>query len=252
MKPILFIQNVTIEGPGTLGLFLKQRNIPFEIRDLYGGMNLPDKTQDYGAIVILGGPMNIYEEDRFPFLTAEKSFIRECLDSNIPILGICLGGQLLADALGGSVRPNEKSEIGWMDVNLTEEGFRSDIFAGISSPVPVFQWHGDTFEIPFGAKHLAWSPNCRNQAFSYKNRFIGLQFHLEVAAEEAIRWAKTYLPDTHGENRKAAERLIQDTNNEKSEQTLPVYERFAKNFFCGIAGYSADDEWFFAESSKHF
>lgn len=239
MKPILFIQNVTLEGPGTLGLFLKQRNIPFEIRDLYGGMNIPERSEDFGAAVVLGGPMNIYEEDRFPFLTAEKHFLRDCLNTNVPVLGICLGGQLLADVLGGSVRPNGESEIGWMDVALTEEGIRSRIFAGISSPAPVFQWHGDTFEIPSGAEHLAWSSKCRHQAFSYKDRFVGLQFHLEVTAEEAAHWACTYLPDTQGENRRTAEQLLQNSNLEKAEQANWVCERLANNFFIDIAGYSS-------------
>ena len=236
MKKVLFVKNITLEGPGLLGMFLKERNIPFEIVDLYAGNALPG-CADYGAVVILGGPMNVYEESRFSFLRKEKEFINECLRNNIPLLGICLGAQLLACCLEANVIKNELPEIGTMSVNLTEAGKKDRLFSEIDSPLQIFQWHGDTFEIPKASIHLAESDLCRNQAFTFNNIAYGVQFHIEVTLEEAKNWARTYLPDLSGDERKSAVDLLEMPDRCWPEVMEKVSNQFCDNFFLKIAGY---------------
>ena len=234
-KPVLFIQNITLEGPGLIEMFLRERNIPWEIRDLWKGDALPIDSHSYSAVVVLGGPMNVDEEERYSFLSGEKSFIRDCLQNDIPLLGVCLGAQLLARCLGARVYKNEHSEIGCMTVDLTETGMKSPFFEGISSPLHVFQWHGDTFEIAEGAEQLAFSPRCRNQAFHYKNRVFGLQFHIEVTGADAKSWAKTYFPDTQGKDRDAAQALLDMPDREWPVAISLSAKRLLENFFGRIA-----------------
>jgi GMP synthase (glutamine-hydrolysing) len=126
--------------------------------------------------------MNIYEDEKFPWLAREKEFISRAIASDKIVLGICLGAQLIADVLGSSVRRNEYREIGWFAVSLTEEGMRSPIFSILPKSFVALHWHGDTFEIPAGAERAAESRACANQAF-IKGKAIGLQFHLESSLD---------------------------------------------------------------------
>jgi GMP synthase-like glutamine amidotransferase len=135
-------------------------------------------------LVVMGGPMNIYEHDAYPWLVAEKRFIRACIDAGKLVLGICLGGQLLADSLGGVVTRAPLEEIGWLEVELNEAGRQLDLFAGFPERFTTLQWHGDTFSIPLGAVHAAFSEATPHQAFCYDDaRVVGLQFHLEETRE---------------------------------------------------------------------
>jgi GMP synthase-like glutamine amidotransferase len=149
----------------------------------HAGAGLPDPSE-LDMLVIMGGPMNIYEYDVHPWLGPEKKFIRACIDRGKAVLGICLGGQLIADVLGGEVTTAPFEEIGWYPVELTEAGRQLEAFAHFPDQFTTLQWHGDTFSIPAGAIHAAWSEATPNQAFSYDNeRVIGLQFHLEETWE---------------------------------------------------------------------
>jgi GMP synthase-like glutamine amidotransferase len=130
-------------------------------------------------LVVMGGPMNIYEEDRYPWLIREKAFIADAIAHGKLVLGICLGAQLIADVLGGPVSPNQYKEIGWLPVSLTASASNSPLFHKLPSEFIAFHWHGDTFQIPPGALGAAFTPGCPNQAFVYKDRVAGLQFHLE-------------------------------------------------------------------------
>ncbi len=135
-------------------------------------------------LVVMGGPMNIYEHEAYPWLAAEKRFIRACIDAGKMVLGICLGGQLIADVLGGTVTRAPFEEIGWLPVELTEAGRRLDVFADFPERFTTLQWHGDMFSIPPGAVRAAFSEATPNQAFCYDGgRVIGLQFHLEETRE---------------------------------------------------------------------
>ena len=136
----------------------------------------------------MGGPMNIYEEDRFPWLTREKIFIKDAIDSGKIVLGVCLGAQLIASVLGAKIHKNQYPEIGWFNVWLTDAARKSRVFRRLPERFTVFHWHGDTFDLPPGATWIAESDACRNQAFEYGGgRVIGLQFHLDTTLESIQR-----------------------------------------------------------------
>lgn len=148
-----------------------------------GAGALPD-PEGLDFLVIMGGPMNIYEHDAYPWLVGEKRFIRACIDAGKIVLGICLGGQLVSDVLGGVVTRAPFEEIGWYQVELTEVGRQMEAFAHFPDKFTTLQWHGDSFSIPPGAAHAAFSEATPNQAFCYDDeRVIGLQFHLEETRE---------------------------------------------------------------------
>jgi GMP synthase (glutamine-hydrolysing) len=140
--------------------------------------------EGFDLLVIMGGPMNVYEHDQYPWLADEKDFIRAGISGGKMVLGICLGAQLVADVLGGEVTRAPFEEIGWYPVELTEAGRRLEVFAHFPDRFTTLQWHGDTFSIPPGAVHAASSEAVPNQAFGFDDgRVIGLQFHLEETRE---------------------------------------------------------------------
>jgi GMP synthase-like glutamine amidotransferase len=138
--------------------------------------------EDFDWLIIMGGPMNIYEHEKYPWLVKEKEFIRSALAADKMVLGICLGAQLMADVLGGKVKKNEYREIGWHNVKLTREGQSSEIFKVLPKKFCAFHWHGDTFSIPPKAERTAYSKACANQAFEL-GKAVGLQFHLESSMD---------------------------------------------------------------------
>lgn len=196
---IFIIKHIAIEGPGTLGQFLSQREEELEIVELWKGNSLPPNIQKVKAIVSLGGPMNVYEEEKYPFLREEDKFLKEALAQEKPILGICLGAQLLAKACGAKVEKAAQKEIGWFKVNLTKEGKEDPIFRKVNSPLEVFQWHGDTFQLPPGGVLLAESSSCQNQAFRVGKRAYGFQFHIEITEEMIKTWLKEYSQELNSE-----------------------------------------------------
>lgn len=145
---------------------------------LFAGEGLPDPG-DIDWLVVMGGPMNVYEDEVHPWLPAEKRFIDRTLGDGAVVLGVCLGAQLLADVLGARVTRNEVPEIGWYPVTLTAEGQASPAFGRLPAEFTALHWHGDTFALPDGAVHLAESAACEGQAFAWGERVFGVQFHLE-------------------------------------------------------------------------
>ena len=194
---VLIIKHIEIEGPGLIEHCLKQEKIPYQIVNLETGPRLP-KINDLSHIVILGGPMNVYEEDRYPFLRDEDLFIKEAIQRGKMVLGICLGAQLIAKALGAKVFKAPVKEIGWYDVSLTEEGFKDPFFSSLPQTFSVFQWHEDTFDVPKAGKLIATSTSIIHQAFRYGENVYGLQFHLEVTDEMIQEWMKTYEEELKG------------------------------------------------------
>lgn len=136
----------------------------------------------YDALIIMGGPMGVYDEPDYPWLAAEKAHLLAAIDAGKPVLGICLGAQLIASALGAVVAPMKHKEIGWFPVATTDEATGHPILSGLNQAMDVLHWHGDRFEIPDGAVHLMSSYACDTQAFLFKERVLGLQFHLEMDA----------------------------------------------------------------------
>jgi GMP synthase (glutamine-hydrolysing) len=187
---VLVIEHADNEGPGLIEYSLRQNKIPFRSLNLKPGTHLP-KMNGFSHIVLLGGPMNVYEEDRYPFLKEEDFFIKEAIQKGKTVLGICLGAQLIAKALGAKIYKSSIKEIGWYDVSLTEEGSKDPYFSFLPETFPVFQWHGDTFEIPKSGKLIATSSPISHQAFRYGEKVYGLQFHLEVTEDMIHEWVET-------------------------------------------------------------
>lgn len=189
---VLVLRHVPHEHLGTLANSLRAKNIVYDYLNLYE-CKIPNiSVDDLSGLVILGGPMNVYETDRYPFLEREDRLIREAIDKNIPVLGICLGAQLIAKSLGAPVTKNREKEIGWYPLRITEEAKRDKLFQYFNTEETVFQWHGDTFQIPKGAIRLAESPLCANQAFRYNSNVYGLQFHIEVTPQMITEWLNVH------------------------------------------------------------
>lgn len=185
---IEWFQHADFEDLGCIAPWLAERGHAAERRRLYAG-EAPGAVTDSDALIVMGGPMNIYEHERHPWLAAEKLAIRAAIDAGKPVLGICLGAQLIADVLGGPVTRNAESEIGWFEVALSAEGRAAASFAGLPPRFTAFHWHGDTYALPPGAARLATSEACAQQAFSWGGgRVLGLQFHLEVTRANAEEW----------------------------------------------------------------
>ena len=187
----LIIKHIGVEGPGLIENRLMQEKIPYQVLDLETGARLP-KINGLSHLIFLGGPMNVYEEERYPFLREEDLFIKEAIQRGKTVLGICLGAQLIAKALGAKVFKAPVKEIGWYDVSLTKIGSQDPLLSDLPKTFPVFQWHEDTFEIPSGAKLIATSSPISHQAFRYGERVYGLQFHLEVTEKMIQEWVETY------------------------------------------------------------
>ncbi len=183
---VAVIMHVESEGPGVFGALLAAAGAEVRTVRLHLGEALP-APGDLDAVLSMGGPMNVYEEQRYPFLREEMHFLQQAAARELPVLGICLGAQMIAKAAGAAVTRNRVEEIGWGTVSLTGEGLADPLFRGLSPVLPVFQWHGDTFAIPEGGALLATGADCHHQAFRYR-RSCGLQFHLEADAALLKSW----------------------------------------------------------------
>ncbi len=179
MKPILVLQHVPHENMASLESYFHRAGLIWQYVELF--RRVPARLDLAGAagLVVLGGPMNVDEVNKFPYLAREVEWIRQAVAAELPLLGICLGSQLLAKALGAKVYPNAVKEIGWYEIELQPAASDDVLFAGSAARETVFQWHGDTFDLPPGAVHLALGRECRHQAFRYGRAAWGLQFHIE-------------------------------------------------------------------------
>jgi len=188
-----YLQHVSFEGAAAIETWAHERGHSlshtefFESAPVVGQTSklqtLPSLDQ-FDFLVIMGGPMSVHDEAEYPWLVPEKALVRSAVDERKAVLGVCLGGQLMADALGAEVTKHHTPEIGWYPIELTEGGRQEAVLADYPNVFTALQWHGDTFAIPAGARRLAQSTACANQAFAYDDgRVIGLQFHLEVTPE---------------------------------------------------------------------
>ena len=180
-------QHVPYEGLDRIGPWLQSRGHTATVTRFYAGDPLPE-MEDIDGLIVMGGPMGVYEADQYPWITAEMAFIRRLVDSGKKVLGICLGSQLIAGALGAKVYPHTEKEIGWWPVQFAPypvQGTPLDVFG----PAAVmYHWHGDTFDLPAGATLLASSAACRHQAFALGPNVLALQFHPEISEETIGRW----------------------------------------------------------------
>ena len=222
---VLIIKNIITEGPGTIEDFLRKEDFSFKVVELSSG-EVPPSLEDFNSLVIMGGPMGVYEIGQYPHLRIESRIIREAINRDMKVLGICLGAQMIAYCLGSDLYKGPKEEIGWQHIELTGDGIK-DLFMRKLAIHPsvgdfwrkfkVFHWHGDTFEIPIGAVLLASSELYKNQAFRYKNNVYGFQFHIEVTKKMIKEWF---------ENRPEVNSIVKETDG--------IYEEYsgrARNFY---------------------
>lgn len=188
MKRVLVFQHVAHEILGTFHPLLKEAGIRIRYANFDRHPNQTVEMGRYDGLIILGGPMGVYETAKYPHLNYEIKCVRDAIHRGKPVFGICLGAQLIAAALGATVAPCPTKEIGWYDVGFTEEGEKDPILGGLGKSQKLFQWHGDAFTLPPGATWLASSPGCAYQAFRYADNVYGFQFHLEVCEPMIDRW----------------------------------------------------------------
>jgi GMP synthase-like glutamine amidotransferase len=229
---VLYVQHVEEEGPGLLKDFFDGKGLPGRILRPYDGDIFPPSFDGIEALVFMGGPMNVYEHNKYPFLVKEKIFIKKAVELGIPLIGICLGAQLLSVSLGGMVIKSPEKEVGFYTVNKTAAGEIDTIFQRVEDEFPVFQWHEDTFTLPPGSELLARSDNGIKQAFRVK-RAYGFQFHVEATGEMIGRWMAGHL--TGGEE---LEEFL-----EESGRVLPRLADTGKNIFGNFYGHITGHGW---------
>ena len=220
---IHYLQHVHFEDLANIEVWAKERGYQISGTKLFDGEKLPT-VGAFDWLVVMGGPMNIYEEDIYPWLAPEKKFIAEAIEAGKIVLGVCLGAQLMADVLGAKVFKNEYKEIGWYPVSLSDEAKKLPVFSGLPEVFTAFHWHGDTFELPVGCVRAASSEGCVNQAFTCKEgKVIGLQFHLE-SSPESVGKLVTHCGDelVEGKYIRTAEELLALGNDWRELDELMV------------------------------
>ena len=237
---LLALQHIACEHPGVFSDVIAERGVEATAVELDEGEPLPD-WRGFDAVLAMGGPMGAGDDRDHPWLAAERELIAAAVAAGRPVLGVCLGAQLIAAALGAGVVSCERPEVGLLEVELTEEGRSDPLFAGLDQPLVSLQWHGDTFELPEGATLLARSADVANQAFRVGERAYGVQFHLEVTGEMAREWAAIpayadSLSATLGERRGAA--FIADVGRRADELHPPARTMFGN--WLELAGVAAD------------
>jgi GMP synthase (glutamine-hydrolysing) len=213
---IHYFQHVPYEGLGNIEGWIKSKKYSLSATRFYTADPLP-QLAEIDLLIIMGGPMGAYDDKKYPWLTAEKQFIQESINAGKKVLGICLGAQLIAMVLGAKVYPHIHKEIGWFPLKVTEEGMESKVFNDFPNEFLAFHWHADTFSFPRGAARLAETVACRNQAFSYGDKVIGLQFHLDAKRENIEQWIGN-----------GAAELEKEQYIQTSEQMLAPEDEFEK------------------------
>jgi len=188
MKKLLVLQHVAHELLGTLNPLLKRAGFRIRYVNFARHPDAQPSLDGYDGLIVLGGPMSVNDTKRLSHLMTELKLIEDAMRREIPVLGICLGAQLIAKTLGADVYPNTVKEIGWYDVFPTDAASSDPLLMELEKTEKLFQWHGETFDIPKSARHLAFSSLCANQAFRYGDKVYGFQFHLEVDEPMIHRW----------------------------------------------------------------
>ena len=227
MKRVLALQFSWDDPPGYLSEIMQGHDIFYEVVEVEKTA-VPDATE-YDAIIAMGGPQHVGDDEQYPYLFGAESAIRKAVEKDIPFLGLCLGGQLLAHALGAPVKRHSKTSIGFYEVNLTEEGKADPLFDGLPGYQQVFHWHEDTFDIPSGAVQLATNAYTENQAFRYGRHAYGMQYHIELTPEIIDVWIhypdyRLEIVNTAGET--ASDKIVSDI-----PRFYPLYREHSRIMF---------------------
>lgn len=182
---IHYLQHVDFEDLGFIKTWATKNNHTLSSTKFYNDATLPN-IDDFDWLIIMGGPMNIHDENTHSWLKTEKEFIKKSIEAEKTVLGICLGCQLIASILGSNIYPNSKKEIGWLPLRKTIEGQNHQLLSNLPTEFISFHWHGDTFDLPKEATHLFETTVCSNQGFIYNEKVVGLQFHLETTENSLL------------------------------------------------------------------
>ncbi len=236
MARLLVFQHVAAEPLGTLDALIRARGHRTRFVNFDREPDATPSIDRYRGLIVLGGPMNVEDRHALPHLRTELEVIEQALEADKPVLGICLGAQLLAHVLGGEVRHNGASEIGWHDIETTAQGRTDPVLAPLQSLEKVFQWHSYTFEVPTAAELLATGDICRNQAFRYGESAYGFQFHMEMSEALVHRWleAPRHAAALAAQGDNSRERIREDTKKHLAKMQGVAAEVF--NNFLDIVG----------------
>lgn len=226
---VLILKNTPIEGPGTIEDFLRESGITYKVVEI-SREPLPP-VDDVDTLVIMGGPMSVNDADKYPYIAEEIDLVKDFIKKGKKVLGICLGAQIMAKALGSEVYPGREKEIGWYDIEVNGNGVRDVLINKLAvhpragdywKRFKVFQWHGETFDVPNGANHLARSAQYPNQAFRYGTKAYAFQFHIEATKEMIYTWLENEPVDM--------EKITRDTELFYQDYSGRAYN-FYKTFF---------------------
>lgn len=235
MNPVLVFRHHPDEGPGNLGGFLDRRAIPWELIPVDAGAAIPAGIGSASGLVLLGGPMSA--NDPLPWVSDEMRLVREAMGSGVPVLGVCLGAQIIARALGARVVRNPVREIGWFPVQRVSEGVGEGWTDGLAESFLAFHWHGETFDLPGGARWLLRSEHCAHQAFAI-GRCLALQCHVEVTEEMVRAWCRAYAHEiVPSPSVQTAEHMARDAAGRcrvLAHSASRLYDRWADGLAPGI------------------
>jgi GMP synthase-like glutamine amidotransferase len=223
MKPVLVLQNLTSDGPGFLGTWLQQNDIPFEVFDTQAGQAYPARMMGFGALALLGGEMSA--NDDLPSLRQAERLILRAMDADLPVIGHCLGGQLMARALGARVVDSPAPEIGWQVLKVVDSP-AAGAWLGPVGELTVYHWHRESFELPSGAELLARTEACPHQAFAI-GRHLAMQFHVELDRHKLAAWSASVDPTHLRAQREHATVQSGAAMRAQAERALPAQQTLA-------------------------
>jgi GMP synthase (glutamine-hydrolysing) len=224
-RNVLFIQHSDLDRPGLLGEVLGELGLPMEIVRPDLGQRTPGSLEGFAGLALGGGPQGAYEQDKYPYLAGECALVRHAASQGKPVIGLCLGAQLMASALGAKVQPGQR-EVGFFEVTLDPISQYDPLWRGVPAKFVAAHWHGDVFDIPPGGMRLGSSALTRNQLFRYGHALYGLQFHLEMTPrllKEAVARAHALLVESG---------VDADLISQQGQQCLPVMREMASTVFA--------------------